>query len=92
MLVCLRSAQFMYPDRSASVVVELRRHHDTDAQAKNKEFLVMKRLTRLPGVLVTKAFGTYREAAHYWDGEVAKLTDTGLERRDARIIGFQEEG
>lgn len=92
MIACLRSATFMWPDRSGSVVVELRRHHDTSAQAKNKEFLVMKRLTRLPGVLIIKTFGTYREAARYWDGEVAKLTDTGLERRDARLIGFHEEG
>lgn len=82
----------MYPDRSGSVVVELRRHHDTRVQANNKEFLVSRRLTRLPGVLITKAFGTYREASRYWDGEVAKLVDTGMERRDARIIGFHEEG
>lgn len=92
MLACLRSAQFMYPDRSASVVVELRRHHDINAQCDNKAFLVTKRLTRLPGVLIRKQFGTYPEAARYWDEEVAKLTDTGLERRDARIIGFHEEG
>lgn len=92
MLVCLRSAMFLYPDRSSSIVVELRRHHDTDARTNNKGFLVMKRLTRLPGVLMTKAFGTYREATRYWDGEVAKLTDTGMERRDAKIVGFHEEG
>lgn len=91
MLACLRSAQFMYPDGSGSVVVELRRHHDVHARRDNKEFLVTRRLTRLP-VLTTKAFGTYREAVSYWDGEVVKLTDTGLARRDAKIIGFREEG
>lgn len=92
MLVCLRSAQFSFPDDSGSIVVELRRHHDTAARHDNKEFLVTRRFTMLPGVLVTKAFGAYREATRYWDGEVAKLTDTGMERRDARIIGFHEEG
>ena len=92
MLACLRSAQFYYPDMSASVVVELRRHHDTRANAANKEFLVMKRFTRLPGAVTTKAFGAYREATHYWDEEVAKLTDSGMTRRDAKIVGFHEEG
>ena len=92
MLVCLRSAQFMYPDGSGSIVVELRRHHDTAAQHDNKEFLVMRRFTRLPGVLVTKALGTYREATRYWDDQVRRLADTGMERRDARIVGFHEEG
>lgn len=82
----------MYPDRSASVVVELRRHHDIKAQTGQKEFLVSKRLTRLPGVLMMKTFGTYPEASRYWDEEVAKLTDTGMERRDARIVGWHEEG
>ena len=82
----------MYADRSASIVVELRRHHDTRASARNKEFLVTKRLTRLPGVLTTKSFGTYPEASRYWDEEVVKLVDSGLERRDAVIVGFREEG
>ena len=91
MLACLRSAQFMYPDRSASVVVELRRHHDTDAQGA-KEFLVTRRFTMLPKVLIKKSFGTYREAARHWDEQVAVLADTGMERRDAKIIGFREEG
>ena len=92
MIACLRSAQFSYPDGSGSVVVELRRHHDTTAQCDNKEFIVTKRLTRLPGVLIRKAWGTYREAARDWDEKVAQLTDTGLARRDAKIIGFREEG
>jgi len=92
MLVCLRSAQFTYPDGSGSLLVELRRHHDTDAQCANKQFLVTKRLTRLPGVLITKKFGTYPEATRYWDEQVAKVTDTGLVRRDAKIIGWHEEG
>jgi len=91
MLACLRSAQFAYKDGSGSVVVELRRHHDTRGQRQNKEFLVSRRLTRLP-VFMTKAFGTYPEAARYWESQVAKLTDTGMERRDAKIIGFHEEG
>ena len=92
MLACLRSAQFMYPDKSASVVVELRRHHDTDAQCDNKQFIVIKRLTRLPGVLIKKEWGTYQEAVRDWDEKVAKITDTGMERRDSKIIGFHEEG
>lgn len=50
-----------------------------------------KRLSMLP-VLMTKSFGTYPEATRYWDGEVAKLTDTGMERRDAKIVGWHEEG
>ena len=92
MLTCLRSATFMYPDGSGSILVELRRHHDTDARCANKEFLVTKRLTRLPHVLITKPLGTYREAVRYWDEQVAILTDKGLARRDAKIIGFHEEG
>lgn len=52
----------------------------------------MKRLTRLPGAVMRKSFGAYREAIRYWDEEVAKLTDQGLERRDAKIVGFHEEG
>lgn len=92
MLACLRSAQFFYPDYSSSIVVELRRHHDTNAQCDNKQFIVSRRLTRLPGVLITKQFGTYHEATRYWDEQVAKVTDQGLQRRDARIIGFHEEG
>lgn len=91
MLACLRSAQFLYPDGSGGIVVELRRHHDTASRCDNKAFLVTKRLTAAP-VLMTKAFGTYQEAARYWDEQVAILMDTGMERRDARIIGFHEEG
>ena len=82
----------MYPDYSSSIVVELRRHHDIHSACSNKEFLVTKRLTRLPGVLMTKAFGTYAEATRYWDEQVARVTDTGLLRRDSKIIGWHEEG
>jgi hypothetical protein len=91
-LACLRSAQFIYPDYSGGIVVELRRHHDTAASCDNKAFIVTKRLTRLPSVLMAKSFGTYAEACRYWDEQVAKVTDTGLERRDAMIIGWHEEG
>lgn len=92
MLACLRSAQFMYPDMSASIVVELRRHHDTRARTNNKEFLVTRRSTRIPKIAITRTFGTYQEAVRFWDIEVRKLVDTGMERRDARIMGFREEG
>ena len=92
MLVCLRSTQFSYPDGSGSIVIEFRRHHDTGAQCDNKEFLVTKRLTRLPGVVITKAFGSYPEASQYWDEQTARFTDAGLPRRDTRITGFHEEG
>lgn len=91
MLACLRSAQFLYPHGRGGIVVELRRRHDIDAQCNNKEFVVTKRLTALP-VMMNKAFGTYREATQYWDEEVAKLLDTGMERRDSKIVGFREEG
>jgi len=92
MIACLRSAQFMYPDGSGSIVVELRRQHDTTARCDNKQFIVTKRLTRLPAVVIKKEWGTYAEACRDWDEKVAKVTDTGLARRDARIIGFREEG
>jgi hypothetical protein len=92
MIACLRSAQFSYPDDSGSVVIELRRHHDTGAECDNKQFIVTKRFTRLPKVLIKKEWGTYREACRDWDEKVAKVTDTGLVRRDAKIIGFREEG
>ena len=91
MLVCLRSTSFAYADGSGSIVVELRRHHDTDSTCDNKEFLVTKRLTRA-SVLMTKVFGTYPEATRYWDEQVIKLADTGMARRDTQIIGWHEEG
>ena len=91
MLVCLRSTSFAYADGSGSIVVELRRHHDTDATCANKDFLVTKRLT-MARVLMTKAFGTYAEACRYWDEQVAKLTDTGMRQRNFQIIGWHEEG
>ena len=92
MLACLRSAQFIYPDLSGSIVVELRRHHDTDAYCDNKQFIVTKRFTRMPHLLMTKAFGTYPEAARYWDEQFKKVEDMGLVRRDVQIVGFHEEG
>jgi len=91
-IACLRSAQFMYPDYSGSIVVELRRHHDTDARCDNKAFLVTRRLTRLPSVILQKRFGAYPEACRYWEELVHKVEDEGLIRRDAKIIGFHEEG
>ena len=92
MIACLRSAQFSYPDGSGSIVVELRRHHDTSARCDNKQFVVTKRMTRLPGVLIKKEWGSYQEAVRDWDEKVIRITDTGLIRRDAKIIGFHEEG
>ena len=92
MLACLRSAQFTYPDDGGSILVELPRHHDTSARCDNKEFLVSRRMTRLPGVMITKSFGAYPEAVRHWDLHVAVLTDQGLVRRDAKIVGFHEEG
>ena len=92
MIACLRSAQFQYPDQSGSVVVELRRHHDIHAQCDNKEFVVMQRFTRLAGVVTRKVWGTYAEATRDWDEKVSRWTDQGLVRRDAKIIGFREEG
>lgn len=91
MLVCLRSTSFSYADGSGSIVVELRRHHDTDAACDNKAFLVSKRLT-MARALTTKAFGTYAEACRYWDEQVMKLTDTGMVRRQFNIVGWHEEG
>jgi hypothetical protein len=83
---------FTYPDGTGSVVVELRRHHDTNASCDNKEFVVTRRLTQLPQVLIRKSWGTYAEAVRDWDEKVTRLTDTGLARRDIKIIGFREEG
>ena len=91
MLACLRSTSFTYPDGGGSIVIELRRHHDTKASCDNKEFLVTKRLTMAP-VIMTKAFGTYPEATRYWDEQVIRLADTGMARRETRIIGWHEEG
>ena len=92
MIACLRSAQFMYADGSGSIVVELRRHHDTTAQCDNKQFLVTRRMTRLPHVILSKAFGTYNEAVRYWDEQFKKVEDMGLVKRDIHIVGFHEEG
>jgi len=91
-IACLRSARFTYPDSSASILVELRRHHNIKAQADNKEFVVTKRLARLRNMMLRKSFGTYREAVRYWNEQVAIIEGTGMQRRDARILGFHEEG
>lgn len=82
----------MYPDRSTSIFIELRRHHVTYAQCDNKEFIVTRRLGFRPPVIVNKSFGSFREAKRYWGQEVSKLEDQGLIRHDMSIVGFHEEG
>jgi hypothetical protein len=49
-------------------------------------------VTRYPQVIIKKAWGTYPEACRDWDEKVMKLVDTGLVRRDSKIIGWREEG
>jgi len=89
-IACLRSARFWYPDRSAEVFVELRRHHDTDSRTVgNKTFIVTQRA----GQSVTvKRWGSIAEARVDWLQRVHRLEDLGLKREDIPISGFHEEG
>jgi hypothetical protein len=91
-IACLRSARFFYPDRSATIFVELRRHHDTNAIANNKEFIVTKRTSFGIKMIHNKSFGTIAEARRHWIEEVHQLEDHGLVRSDIPILGFHEEG
>jgi hypothetical protein len=95
-IACLRAAKFVYPDDSAAIHVELRRHHDirkNSVSKSNRRFVVVKRYSRVDGQpMVRKGFSTYPEAVRYWDVQVAMLTDQGLRRHDDQIIGFREEG
>ena len=90
MIACLRSNRFMYPDRSRSIFLELRRRHDIQAQRHNKQFSVMRR-TNIPNIVVNKNFDTIREARVYWIDQAKILTDQGLVPMDFRIVGFHEE-
>lgn len=96
MIACLRAAKFVYPDDSAAIHIELRRHHDIrkgSVSDQHRRFIVVRRFTRVDGApMVRKGFATYPEACRYWDTQVAMLTDQGLRRHDDRIIGFREEG
>lgn len=95
MIACLRSVRFMPADRSRSLFVELRRHHDTKARCDNKSFVVMTRIPpfgMMAGTAITKSFGTYSEAAEHWDTTVRRYEDQGLIRDQMRIVGFHEEG
>ena len=90
MIACLRSTRFMYPDRSRSIFLELRRLHDIKAAKNNKAFVVMKRMS-MPNLITQKAFGTLREARTYWREQASILADEGLVSTDFRIAGFHEE-
>lgn len=95
MIACLRSARFMPPDRSRSMFVELRRHHDTRAKCDNKQFIVTTRIPAfgpMAGTMIRKAHGTYQEAVKHWDETVRRYEDQGMVRDEMRIVGFREEG
>ena len=99
MIACLRSTRFMYPDRSASVFIDLRRLHNTAAlnQRNAKSFVVSRRLSRpLDGLgtkmILNKWFNTLSEARSYWYEQAGILEDQGLTRLDFTISGFHEEG
>jgi hypothetical protein len=92
-----RSAKFVYPDDSAAIHVELRRHHDirprhASVRGDHKSFVVMRRFSRIKGPVEKTPFKTYKEAARYWDVQVDMLTQQGLIRRDDKLMGFREEG
>lgn len=90
MIALLRSAGFYYPDGTA-IFLDVRRLHDTGAQADNKTFQFMRRCPRA-GLVSIKDFGTYREAMVFWNDQVVRLEGEGLARRDPEIVGFHEEG
>lgn len=93
----LRSSRFILGDRArpaASVVLELRRHQDLDAEVRGFEtlrFLVTKRSTMPPYFITTKVLGTKREARRYWEEQAHILEDQGMARLDVPIVGWHEE-
>lgn len=96
MVSLLRSARFVYQDGSASIRVDLRRHHDLASAGQGdqdtKRFVVTRMLMRNPRVLINKTFGTYPEACRDWDTKVKLLEDEGMRRADVPIVGFHDEG
>lgn len=82
MLACLRSTQFIYPDKSGSIYVELRRH--------NKEFIVTQRIPRLR-IMHSVRKGTLNEARSIWLETIHRYEDSGMKRKDLLISGFHEE-
>lgn len=91
MIACLRSTRFIYPDRSAAVVLELRRHHDLKGGLNAKQFIVTRRTSFGVKMIHNKRFQTLSEARRNWFAEAQVLEDQGLKREDCIIMGFHEE-
>jgi len=91
MIACLRSTRFMYPDRSASIFLDLRRLHNVERprDVRNaRRFIVTRRFGK---TVTNTGFDNLNEARDYWRIEAMKMTDQGLIRQDFHISGFHEE-
>lgn len=91
MVACLRSTRFLYPDRSASVFLELRRQHDLQGGHNAKKFTVTRRANFGIKMIINKTFDTINEARRHWMTEASILEDQGLIRHDFFIANFHEE-
>jgi hypothetical protein len=90
MIACLRAARFQFPDDSASVFIELRRH-GAGSMPGEKQFVVSERMPKV-NMIRNINKGTYNEAVAEWSSLVQKWADLGLRRNDPIIMGFHEEG
>lgn len=91
MVSCLRSTRFTYPDRSATVFLDLRRNHNLDGGCDAKQFIVTRRTTFGVRMISNKNFSTLNEARKYWIEQATILEDQGLHRMDYSIMNFHEE-
>lgn len=91
MVSCLRSTRFTYPDRSATIFLDLRRSHNLDGGCDAKQFIVTRRTTFGVRMISNKTFSTLNEARRYWTEQAMILEDQGLARMDYKIMGFHEE-
>jgi hypothetical protein len=81
----------MYPDRSASIFLELRRLHNVkirSADGNNRRFVVTR---RFGNNVINTRFEQLKEARDFWRIEAMKMQDDGLKQHDFHIAGFHEE-
>lgn len=91
MIFCLRSSRFSFPDRSATIFLELRRKHNLKGGLNAKQFVVTRRTNFGVKIISNKTYATLSEARKGWIAQAKTLEDQGLKREDFGIVGFHEE-
>ena len=87
--LCMRASRFVLGDGSGSVTLVM---HRTGAGT-DRGFDVRKDIGRMAGTVKRfRGSGCKAEAKRYYNGELARLTVTGMRREDPTIAGFHEEG